>query len=509
MAALCLPAAEVGGDYYDLLPLGDTRMGVLVADVSGKGTSAALYMAELKGLVLSLSRIYDSPARLLGEANRILAANMDSRSFVTMTYAVVDTAARSHALRARRAQPRDPLRGAPPGAPAILAPPGLGLGLDPGERFEQILEEVEVPLVARRLLPLLHRRPLRGDEPGGRAVRRGAPAPDPRSRAGALGSEELKERILEEVPRLRGRRRAPRRHDAGRAQGRGGGEPGVNGDREDELRTRWSSALGYRFADLALLDRALTHASLANEERRARRWRDNEPLEFLGDAVLGLRGDRPAAPPRPRRGRGPQEPAPGPAGVGAEPRAPRRGARPAGAAPARPRGGEDRRAREDAPCGPTPTRRSSAALYLDGGFEAAHRFVRAEFARVTSRTATQPLEDPKSALQERLQAEGRPLPRYRWSPRRGPATGRRFRVECRLDDGLGHRGRGLLEEGGAAGGRPPGPPAAPRERAEGSALDPAAAQADLAVVEDGGLAGRDRALRLVEAHLDATLRRAG
>ena len=93
IAALCLPAAEVGGDYYDLLPLSDTKMGVLVADVSGKGTSAALYMAELKGLVLSLSRIHDSPARLLAEANRILAANMDPRSFITMTYAVVDTAA--------------------------------------------------------------------------------------------------------------------------------------------------------------------------------------------------------------------------------------------------------------------------------------------------------------------------------------------------------------------------------------------------------------------------------
>ena len=106
IAALCLPAAEVGGDYYDLLPLSDTRMGVLVADVSGKGTSAALYMAELKGLVLSLSRIYESPARLLSEANRILAANMDSRSFVTMTYAVVDTVARQHALRPRRATTR-------------------------------------------------------------------------------------------------------------------------------------------------------------------------------------------------------------------------------------------------------------------------------------------------------------------------------------------------------------------------------------------------------------------
>ena len=65
VAALCLPAAEVGGDYYDLLPLSETRLGVLIADVSGKGTSAALYMAELKGLVLSLSRIYESPARLL------------------------------------------------------------------------------------------------------------------------------------------------------------------------------------------------------------------------------------------------------------------------------------------------------------------------------------------------------------------------------------------------------------------------------------------------------------
>src|SRR5438477_4107097 len=90
VSALCLPAAEVGGDYYDLLPLSESRLGLLVADVSGKGTSAALYMAELKGLVLSLSRIYDSPARLLAEANRILAANMDVRSFVTMTYAVAD-----------------------------------------------------------------------------------------------------------------------------------------------------------------------------------------------------------------------------------------------------------------------------------------------------------------------------------------------------------------------------------------------------------------------------------
>ena len=146
IAALCLPAAEVGGDYYDLLPLSDTKMGVLVADVSGKGTSAALYMAELKGLVLSLSRIHDSPARLLAEANRILAANMDPRSFITMTYAVVDTAART--LRYARAghNPMIHLEAAT-GRTHVLAPQGIGLGMDRGERFEEVLEEAEVPLV--------------------------------------------------------------------------------------------------------------------------------------------------------------------------------------------------------------------------------------------------------------------------------------------------------------------------------------------------------------------------
>jgi len=143
VAALCLPAAEVGGDYYDLLPLSDTRMGVLVADVSGKGTSAALYMAELKGLVLSLSRIYESPARLLGEANRILAANMDPRSFITMTYAVVDTARRT--MTYARAG-HNPLIHLSQGVTRVLTPPGLGLGMDRGERFEEILEEAEVPL---------------------------------------------------------------------------------------------------------------------------------------------------------------------------------------------------------------------------------------------------------------------------------------------------------------------------------------------------------------------------
>ena len=147
IAALCLPAAEVGGDYYDLLPLSDTRLGVLVADVSGKGTSAALYMAELKGLVLSLSRITESPARLLSEANKILSANMDSRSFVTMTYAVVDVA--SQTMRYARAGHNPVIRlEAATKKTHVLTPPGLGLGIDRGARFDEILEEAVTPIAS-------------------------------------------------------------------------------------------------------------------------------------------------------------------------------------------------------------------------------------------------------------------------------------------------------------------------------------------------------------------------
>jgi serine phosphatase RsbU (regulator of sigma subunit) len=197
VAALCLPAAEVGGDYYDVLPLGPTRMGVLVADVSGKGTSAALYMAELKGLVLSLSRIHDSPRRLLSEANRILAANMDSRSFVTMTYAIVDTAEKR--MRYARAGHNPVIHlEARTRRTHVLAPSGLGLGLDSGARFDQILQEDEVPLVPGDFFLFFTDGLSEAMSPTAELFGEGRLRRILEESEG-LDSEALKERILEEV----------------------------------------------------------------------------------------------------------------------------------------------------------------------------------------------------------------------------------------------------------------------------------------------------------------------
>ncbi len=146
IADLCEPAREVGGDYYDFFDLGARRLGVLVADVSGKGTSAALYMAELTGLMLALSQSEPSPRRLMVHVNRLLAGHLDNRSFVTMIYAVIDLEAGT--LTCARAG-HTPLIVVSNGTSEIIVPHGMVLGLRlPGAdaRFETLLEEHTRPL---------------------------------------------------------------------------------------------------------------------------------------------------------------------------------------------------------------------------------------------------------------------------------------------------------------------------------------------------------------------------
>jgi serine phosphatase RsbU (regulator of sigma subunit) len=90
VAAVFIPAFEVGGDYYDFFPLPDCKTGFVIADVSGKGISAAFVMAELKGILESFVTIKFSPKEILVEANNVLQKVLDRRVFITAVFGTIN-----------------------------------------------------------------------------------------------------------------------------------------------------------------------------------------------------------------------------------------------------------------------------------------------------------------------------------------------------------------------------------------------------------------------------------
>lgn len=144
LAAMSLPAQEVCGDYYDVVQINDACFGVIVGDVSGKGTSAAFYMAELKGIFQSASRLTPSPAEFLTRANEALADSLGRTAFITAIYGVLDTEAERFTLARAGHCPAALARA--DGSVELLRAGGLGLGLDRGPLFAKTLQEQAVAL---------------------------------------------------------------------------------------------------------------------------------------------------------------------------------------------------------------------------------------------------------------------------------------------------------------------------------------------------------------------------
>ncbi len=141
VAGLCLPAAEVGGDYYDYFVIDDHRVGIAIADVSGRGASAAFYMAEIKGMMTSMADIIASPKELVAQLNKYMNKNIDKRIFTTMIYGVLDARTREftyvraghNAVIVRRITKGQELD--------VFIPRGMGLGLVDDAMFRESTEE--------------------------------------------------------------------------------------------------------------------------------------------------------------------------------------------------------------------------------------------------------------------------------------------------------------------------------------------------------------------------------
>jgi len=138
------PAYEVGGDYYDFIVLPEDRFGIIVADVSGKGTSAAFYMAEVKGIFQSLARIYYSPKKLLLEANSVLFGSLERKSFVSLLYCVFDL--KKGIVTQSRAGHCPLLVVRADGRSEFVKSPGVGIGMGSSAVIESKMAETEIKL---------------------------------------------------------------------------------------------------------------------------------------------------------------------------------------------------------------------------------------------------------------------------------------------------------------------------------------------------------------------------
>jgi sigma-B regulation protein RsbU (phosphoserine phosphatase) len=149
MSALSSPAFEVGGDYYDFVVHKDGNLSFIVADVSGKGVSAAFYMAEIKGIFQSISKIYKNPTEFLLAFNDAVYGHVDKKFFITLIYAYFDV--KNGSIQIARAGHLPPIfvRGK---KVEFLKPPGPGIGLMETKMFERYIKPVKLKLEKDDLL---------------------------------------------------------------------------------------------------------------------------------------------------------------------------------------------------------------------------------------------------------------------------------------------------------------------------------------------------------------------
>ena len=144
VSGLSIPAGAVGGDWYDFIPMDKGSWGLVLADVSGKGTAAALLMSATRGMLRSLVAAACTPAEVLTKLNRLLVEDFPAGRFVTMVYAVLDPVKRT--LTFANAGHLRPLLITGTSARFLDVERGIPLGLGLGD-FSEV--EVELPEASR------------------------------------------------------------------------------------------------------------------------------------------------------------------------------------------------------------------------------------------------------------------------------------------------------------------------------------------------------------------------
>jgi sigma-B regulation protein RsbU (phosphoserine phosphatase) len=143
IAATTIPAMEIGGDLYDFIPAGGDRWAFVIADVSGKGVSAALFMALSRTLIHAAGGACADPTAAIRQANRQIYEDGRSSMFVTVFYSVFDPGKMTFSYVNAGHNPPLLVRGDPP-VTQVLEGGGIALGVVP---------VVDIPSKTVSLLP--------------------------------------------------------------------------------------------------------------------------------------------------------------------------------------------------------------------------------------------------------------------------------------------------------------------------------------------------------------------
>ncbi len=143
MAALNRAARTVSGDYYDFIKVDEGRVGVVIADVSGKGLPASLIMAMARSVLRAYARISPSPASVLSQVNRVIFPDMREDMFISMVYLILEKDT-SELVFARAGHDPPLLFRAGTGEVEELQAPGLAVGVDEGTVFERVTRDVRL-----------------------------------------------------------------------------------------------------------------------------------------------------------------------------------------------------------------------------------------------------------------------------------------------------------------------------------------------------------------------------
>ncbi len=144
IASVCIPAFEVGGDYYDFIQLSENKIGITIGDVSGKGTQAAFYMTLAKGFLKAIAKNFDSPSEVLSRMNELFYENVERGRFISMIYAVLDI--ENKTMKIARAGHNPVLISKHSSDITLVTPKGLALGLEKGIIFNQVISQETIKL---------------------------------------------------------------------------------------------------------------------------------------------------------------------------------------------------------------------------------------------------------------------------------------------------------------------------------------------------------------------------